>query len=726
MATAPQSISTTPSPVSWLGEFLKHELSPYPGRTALVARMVIAATLAMMIGMVFRIPYTFQGAIYALFVSRESSQATFKSAASILALTGIGAAYLLASASFVISIPTLHLLWVIASFFLGFYGISTIKNFGASSTFAIMICVGVPIWDRHLSAETNVEDTLWLCLASAIGVLVTVVVETLFSRIKPGEDIVAGVAERLAAVESLLVCFANDCPAGPLTQANVERLAVVGTSMLRRILQRSAYASDYAEQMGAVIALTGRIVDLAAILRKPARLSGDDREQIRLLANNVGGVRSALLAEGAPHLNSVHVTQGNVPRAIPFVAEMDKTVQLMKEALTGTQTVKVFGPQPLSGDPPPAFFVRDALSNVAHMQFAVKGCLTAGLCYIIYNGVDWPGISTAVTTCFLTALSTVGSSRQKQVLRISGALVGGFLIGMGSQMFILPYLDSIAGFTILFVMVTAFASWCMTSSARFSYFGVQVAVAFYLVHLNSFAFEPVLATARDRVVGILLGLIMMWFVFDQLWSAPAVVQMKKEFIVALRSMAQFAKEPTSEDLRTSIERSYALRDRISSSFDAVRAAADGVALEFGPSRERDLALRSRMKDWQPQLRALFLTRIALWKYRARLPGFELPEDVLVCQQKLDDESAEVLDGIADRLEDKAEGPHVKLPNTLERVETAARACKLEAPGQGAPSGVHTFLELARTFEGLVISLDRQIQLPVDGIPAAFVHSVPTT
>jgi len=70
--------------------------------------------------------------------------------------------------------------------------------------------------------------------------------------------------------------------------------------------------------------------------------------------------------------------------------------------------------------------------------------LTAGLCYIIYNGVDWPGISTAVTTCFLTALSTVGSSRQKQVLRISGAVVGGFLMGMGSQIFILPYLDSVA------------------------------------------------------------------------------------------------------------------------------------------------------------------------------------------------------------------------------------------------------------------------------------------
>src|SRR6266853_3543928 len=103
--------------------------------------------------------------------------------------------------------------------------------------------------------------------------------------------------------------------------------------MLRRILQRSAYAPDYAEQMGVVIALTGTLVDLAANLRSPTHLSGDDREQIRLLSENLGSVRAALLAEGTPRLNAFHVAQGNVPRAIPFVAEMDKTIQLMKEVL---------------------------------------------------------------------------------------------------------------------------------------------------------------------------------------------------------------------------------------------------------------------------------------------------------------------------------------------------------------------------------------------------------
>jgi multidrug resistance protein MdtO len=707
MATAAQSVPATPSSLSWLGEFLKEELAPYPGRTALVARMVIAATVVMVICMVFRIPYAFQGVIYVLIVSRESSQATLRSAASILSLTGIGGAYLLASAWFVISIPTLHLLWVIASFFLGFYAISTIKNFGASSTFAIVLCVGVPLWDRHLSAETNVEDTLWLCLASAIGVVVTVGVEILFSRIKPGEDIVRDVADRLATVEDLLVCFANNSSVDRLTQANVVRLAMVGTSMLRRTLQRSAYAPHFAEQMGAVIALTGRLVDLAANLRGSADLSGDDRDQIRLLAENVGNVRSALLADGTPLLNGFQVTQGNVPGAIPFVAEMEQTVQLMKEALTGAQSLGVFAPSPPSGDPPPSFFVRDALRDVEHIQFAVKGCLTAGLCYIIYNGVDWPGISTAVTTCFLTALSTVGSSRQKQMLRISGALVGGFLVGMGSQIFILPYLDSIAGFTILFVIVTAFASWFMTSSARLSYLGVQIAVAFYLIHLNSFAIEPSLSIARDRVVGILLGLIMMWLVFDQLWGASAVSDMKKAFLSAVRLLAQFAREPISKDYNVAAERSYSLREAINNNFDGARASADGVLFEFGPSRLQDLAWRSKFRQWQPQLQLLFVTEIALWKYRARLTGFELAESVGVAQRAFDEELARTLEAIADRIEGRPSQVGL-LEESLARLERAVSTCEGSEPQPETADRFQALLSLHSRIESLTSSLQKEI------------------
>ena len=213
-------------------------------------------------------------------------------------------------------------------------------------------------------------------------------------------------------------------------------------------------------------------------------------------------------------------------------------------------------------------------------------------------------------TCFLTAVSTIGTSRQRQVLRFAGFFVGGIVIGMSSQVFILPYLDSITGFTVFFILVTALAAWFITSSPRLSFFGLQMGAMFFVINMQKFARETSLSVARDRVAGSSWGCLLMWLIFDQLWSAPASVEMKRAFISTLRLLAQFAREPVSTDTRSAIRRTSALHDTINTKFDSARSLADGVLLEFGPSRRRDLALRDRIRRWQPQLRALFIMRAA--------------------------------------------------------------------------------------------------------------------
>jgi multidrug resistance protein MdtO len=112
--------AVAPLALDWLWPILKGELRPYPGRAATVARIVLAATLVMIVCMTFRLSYAFQGAVYALIVSREDLGATFGSAGAILAITAIGAFYLLGSALLVINAPPLHFVWVIGSFFLAF------------------------------------------------------------------------------------------------------------------------------------------------------------------------------------------------------------------------------------------------------------------------------------------------------------------------------------------------------------------------------------------------------------------------------------------------------------------------------------------------------------------------------------------------------------------------------------------------------------------------------
>jgi multidrug resistance protein MdtO len=667
--------------------------------------MVIAATIMMILDMVFRIPYGAYGAIFALTISRENPQATLNEAKTIVVAFVFSVLYVLAGAMFFLADPQLRLFWVIGTFFVMFYALRAVHNYTAAARFGYLLIITIPLWDQHISAELRVEGTLWAFGAISLASIITALTELLFAEFQPRDVLVQSVAERLAAIEELLDCYAAGRPVDSKSEKNITNLAMLGTSGLRRVLQRSAYSPHYTEQMGAVVALVGRLIDIAVNLTQLRfDVFDDDRRQIRRLTDQVGSIRSSLLKVRIPD----SIVTDDASHRVPLLHELQATLSLIPAVFTGFQSLSAYAPQLGGGDPPSSLFVRDALSNPEHVKFALKGCLAASLCYIIYNAKDWPGISTAVTTCFLTALSTIGSSHQKQILRISGAIVGGVVMGIGAQVFILPYLDSIFGFALLFLAVIIPAAWVATSGPRLSYFGVQIAVAFCLINLSEFKVQTSLYLARDRVIGILLGLLMMWLVFDRLWGAPAVVEMKKAFISTLRLLAQFTREPLSKDLRVEVERSYSLRETINKNLDSVRSFADGVVLEFGPSRERALAWRSRIVRWQPQLRTLFLARIALWKYRAQLPGFELPEALRGAQQEFDSRLAKTLDAMADRMEGKATERKDDFEDAFEGLEKTVHSCRSKGPQGSLSPKLQTFLALSRSIENVTLSMDNEI------------------
>jgi multidrug resistance protein MdtO len=713
VGTLAHDVPYVPRPLTWLWEFLKHELAPYPGRAATVARMVLAATLVMIICNTFRIPYAFLGGIYALLISRESPRATLNSAGTVLLLAVGGVAYVLVSVQFVASVPLLHFLWSIGSLFLAFYALTVVTNYGAFVAFALVMSIAVAIWDRHVPAGTNVADTLWLSLVAFIAVAVTSGVELVFRRMRPGDDIVVPVADRIAAVHSVLICYTEGRPVDQATEEKAIRLGMLGTSTLRRALQRSDYSPQYRAQMSGVVALVGRLMDITTALTQLSfEPSNIGREHLRYLAAAVASIRSDLMHRRIP--GSIQLNIEAEPHRVPLLREMENTVALIPQAFAGSRSIDEYQ-SPSEEAPRSKLFVADAFVNPEHVRFALKGCIAVSACYVIYNAIDWPGMAIPVLlTCFLTAVSTIGTSRQRQVLRFAGFVVGGLVIGMSSQMFILPYIDSIVGFTVFFVLVTALAAWFMTSSPRLSFFGLQLGAVFYVININQkFARETSLSVARDRVAGVFLGLLMMWLIFDQVWSASASVEMRSVFISTLRLLAQFAREPVSADIRSAIQRTSALHGTINAKFDNVRSLADGVLLEFGPSRRRDLALRDRIRRWQPQLRALFLMRSASIEYRLRLPGFELPEAVIVSLQAYDECSAQLLENIADQMEGKTsqEGPVSADSSAL--LERIGESCRVDESRLLLSEHGPTFVPLLRQIDRLTTRLANQIAMESD-------------
>src|SRR5579863_8236650 len=373
MATFAQTIPEPSRPLASHWKLLKEELIPYPGRAALVARMVMAATLAMLITMTFRLPYGAYCAIYSLAISRESTQITVKAALTRIVSYAIGASYVLIGGTFFVDDPLLRLLWVIGSMFMAFYAISAMTNNGAATTIAYLIVITVPLWDEHISGELRVEGTLWAVFALSIGSAVAVVVEVLFEAIRPWNELLRSLADRLASVEAVLACYGKDVPVDQETAKKVTHLAMLGTSRLRHILRNSNYPRQYLEQMGAVVALVGRQVDIAAsFMHIGIRVSGDDRQRLLSLVRSISTIRADLLSGRVPSAISLNDRRGSSSR-VPLLKEMEKTVSLIPEAFSGGPSVRDLGLSESNERGSSTFLVADAFSNLDHLRFGLKG-----------------------------------------------------------------------------------------------------------------------------------------------------------------------------------------------------------------------------------------------------------------------------------------------------------------------------------------------------------------
>jgi multidrug resistance protein MdtO len=660
----------------WFWGFLKTELAPYPGRAWVVGRITIAATIVMYLVMTFRIPSGFLAGIFTFFITRENPTATFRSGVRITIAFAIASLYSIAGLTILVDDPLTHFLWVVVSLFIVFYVIQIFPDYGTAVAFGFMVAGTIPLWDQNLvNINDRVENTLWVGFTTPLGIAVATAVEYVFRRFHPALDLTEGIEQRLEAVEDVLRHIAGNLPLDGAIEKKINLYANVSTARLRRLLMRSQYSPHFISQMNAAVALLGRLVDSAASLRiflvnQHEPPTDSDRERCLRLADEIAGLRSDLLARKVHH--PIDQSLVGKPSGLPLLPSMERTAALIPQAFTGVESLNEFIPAPMDEEQPQRLFVSDAFSNPAYLKFAIRGAASASLCYVVYNAIDWRGLSTCLPTCIITALSTMGSSRQKQFLRLGGVIVGGVIIGIGAQMFILPSLDSIVGFTVLFAVVTAFCAWIGTASARLSYLGVQAALGFYLINLQEFTIQTSLAIARDRVFGVLLGLMSMWLIFDRLWVRNALDEMQFLFAKNLNMLAEFSEQLLLEDRNQAIKRLRQLRIQIDNGFSAVTAQGDAVLFEFGPSRRRKLQAREDIRRWQPNLRTLLLVQLSLMQFRMQRPLKEIPPEIAEAQVPFETDIAQVLRIMANEVNGKAVLPAPDLTASVERLHLTIR------------------------------------------------------
>lgn len=613
MATATVPIPHADRFTIWFPDFLRRELAPYPGRGAIVARTVIAATITMILIMTFRIPGGAIGALFAFTLSREDLGSTARSAFSIILAFALGGLFIPIGARMFASEPITHFLWEAISLFVVFFLLRTLTDYSVAVGLTLVTTNILAIWYLPGPVERNIELTLWQVAAAVTGAVVTFTVEAVFHAFYPRNELIEGLNSRLALVQRRMELYSAGAAPEAGTENMLAQFATVGVGGLRRHLARTNYESLYRTRMSTLVSLTGRSIDFAAALSGSLAVAPVEiRPRTARLARQIADIRHCLNTRGEPCESEF---EPDPDAATPLMFELESMVSLMPAVFSSKAAVD---PRLELLETPATsnrLFIEDAFTNPEHLRFVLSGTLAAMLCYVLYVSLAWPGISTSVTTCVLTALTNVGSSRQKQVLRFAGAALGGFVFGMGAQIFVLPYIDSISGFTVLFATVTAIAAWVGSSSSRLSYAGVQIALAFYLIHLNEFSIQTSLTVARDRAIGVLVGISMMWIVFERFYPRSAGDEMIRVFARNLRLMAELTSDTPADANPQAIFKVRRLREQIYRNFGEVNAQSDAVPFETGHQRAGDMAARDRIRRWQASLRTFYLLEVPLLQFR---------------------------------------------------------------------------------------------------------------
>jgi multidrug resistance protein MdtO len=274
---------------------------------------------------------------------------------------------------------------------------------------------------------------------------------------------------------------------------------------------------------------------------------------------------------------------------------------------------------------------------------------------------------------------------------------------MGAQVFVLPYLDSITGFTLLFAVVAAVSAWIATATPRLSYLGVQLAFAFYLIHLQEFAPQTSLSIARDRVMGVLLGLTSMWLIFDHLWVKDALQEMQEGFARNLQRLAELlelACKPASEEVA---RRALELSDEI----NAVKAQSDAVVFEFGPSRQRKLEIRDDIRRWQPALGALLQVQMTGLQYLFETRARKLAQGIAEALSAFEEDMAIT----ARIMSEEVSGKPGRIPPDVQKSASTVRR-EIErhyaASGLPIPPTLADMITLTQNLASIVVPLSADI------------------
>jgi len=686
-------------------EKIRRELAPTHGRFEGALRTASAATIATAILLTLQLPMIAPGIYLIFLVSYDVPYLTFRRSLMELATQCLGVAAALALIQITGNDPMARVLGIAAFTFLSAFLLQACTARIVAMNIGIFPVLTLSLWEYHLPSKLLVYLSAAPIAAGAVAVGCKVVIEYLFTHRDPRRALNLEIAARLTAMHTLFTLYCEDTTNDELAPAitQVSRFAFAGQSKMLSLLKEVESAPERedseAQILPATIPMLAWLLDLAAAFgeRNLDGIEAAKRAQARRIAAGLDAIElegSELETVETDRLDAWEAREDQESgqdsellerflQGLYNLGEITRNAKMRRQKHVHTSAVEK------ARDP---WFKPDAWTNPEYLRFATKLSLCATLCYVLYNAFSWPGISTATLTVLVAGLSTSGTTNQKMLFRIVGALIGGVIFGIGCIVFVYPFADSLLPFLLSVGLVSFVAAWT-ARSAHLGYIGLQIAFSFYLTafqeyaipqgkpgehaHINlahKFAAPVILTIGRDRVLGVLLALVVMWAIFHRVHSERAIEKMQRSLAQLLRTVAELL--PLFGQGAT--ERVAVLRDDTEAMVVEMRGLAEAIPYELDHHVERDLKRSETIQN------AISSAGSLLLHAAAQRPHSEEAAPPLPAAGLCIGELSEGLRRIAARMEERNSG--------FEDSATAPMDSSLLSIGSAAPKSARPVLE----------------------------------
>lgn len=518
-----------------LCSFIGRELAPFPGRMDAVWRFLLSSTLVIVISMALQVPFLALSLIMVFFTAQENTVLT--KLTGIVMVIGATLAVLAAILllKFTLDYPLLRILGACAIAFCGMYFMRISKLGAIGYLVALVAIYGQSFPDLNNNPEALTRLFLWAWVATVYSIVLTIAVNFLLLPSKPIRLLTDEMLRQLGEVGRQLEARRTGGAIPLLGSDTVQRgMLALHRHLAFAVQGDAAFGRNKARHLMRIAAVDRLHMAAAHLSLLPVEPNSPAQgDYLKLVQDSCEALQVSVSA-GTPFFLSLKAPDDKLT-----IDRLDSILSEMAHALHAAADAEAQAPEEM----PKAregLLATDAFSNPIYGQFALKTVLASMLCYAFYTGVQWPGIHTALLTCIILALPSVGATAHKGLTRVVGCALGS-IISLIATVFVIPHLDSIVGLLALTLPIVAVGAWIAAGSPRTNYIGVQLIFAYALALLGQFGPTTDLTEIRDRMIGILMGVAVSTAVSTMLWPERDGKALTSALARLLRSIAGLAR-----------------------------------------------------------------------------------------------------------------------------------------------------------------------------------------